>query len=666
MKKIFITISSLILLLLFVNPSKAYAQIINNDTNIQEQFVVHQSGYQYPGDSAAYVLGDFGWTYTVGEDINDPNIYINSPRVQVTADYLQSLQVPNYVIHKDWDGNYSVQVNAFTNAYVYVYTSEDAQYPSNISTLSNFGPGGQSSYRLNSPIALGGTKWIQIRFTISLYSVVGQQLSNDTHPIIKAYFTEAEKSWVNLTPNNFNNRMRRYTASIRLSFRDAWIVQNAFMRDRNHYSQVTIREQIEFTPPETPDDYNIVTDLPSTTGSIYTNSTGMGNVTFNVDGLQLEAKVTYNAQDYYLLFNMENGTDMSIFTNANKNFYYMYEGERFFLINHGNESIFQASNLGTQKWVGYTVWNLSTNEISTFDRLNVYLYSKLEEANNVYGYFYIDQFVIDRLLSVSLSMRYRYNYVIGQSDWKIHNKVLEADVFETFDPTSWQLDVLAGTALATGVLALIPGVQMPALLVGSAVMAIVGSTIQSPPISFGTINQIELIQPSVSLQQEINAAYAASNPGFNPNATNMNIYKLYIGQFNDAWSTGIKIDTEYSLYQQQQGINIVQLTYVTDNKLYVIDGDNIDMNFTPGTGTDGNSPGFSFPDLDLASLIAVLGGLTVAVMVLVSSIQSGVLFNRRRGFNFGMFVGTLFGALMSGGLVGIIVYFGVNAFLGGG
>src|SRR5690606_28197609 len=162
---------------------------------------------------------------------------------------------------------------------------------------------------------------------------------------------------------------------------------------------------------------NTVSDLPSTAGSIFTNTSEMGRVYFNVNGYNLIVKVEYGLNEYYIPFTMANGTDMSIFNNANKSYYYMYEGERFILINHGQESIFQTSNLSAQQWVGYSVWNLTTNELNTFDRVNVYLYSKLEEANNVYGYFYIDDFVVDHLLSVSLSMRYRYNYILGQSDW---------------------------------------------------------------------------------------------------------------------------------------------------------------------------------------------------------------------------------------------------------
>lgn len=672
MKKIFILLTAAVSLLLFVNPSPVFATLVNNDTDIESEFIKYQENFTgLSGVAPAYNLMDFEWTYEVGQDIHDSNIYVKSPKVLVNTQFIQNIQIPNYVVHLDQNGQYHVQTSAFTNAYLYIFNNESDVYAANQTTLSNYGPGGQSSYRLNNPIAVSGNKWIQIVYTISLYSVPGQQLSNDTHEIIKSYFDATTSGWVVITPNTFHNRMRRYTASVRLSFRHDYINLSQELQARNHYSKVTIREQVEFNPPNpddpiNPGEYNSISDLPATAGSIFTNTSGMGRVYFNVSGYNLITKVEYQSVDYYIPFSMENGTDMSIFNNANKSFYYMYEGERFILINHGNESIFESTNLSAQKWVGYSVWNLNTNELNTFDRLNVYLYSKLEDANNVYGYFYIDDYVVDRLLSVSLSMRYKYNYVIGQSDWKIHNKILEADVYETFDPTSWQLDVLAGTAVATSVLALIPGVQIPALIVGSAIMAGVGSTIQSNPIAFGSINQIEKVQPTGALLNEINTAYAASNPSFKPNTTDMSIYKLYIGQFNDLWSVGIDIDTEYSLYQSQQGINIIQMSFMKDRQLYVLDGENINMNFTPGPGTDGQTPGFSFPNLNLSVIIAAAGGVIIGVMVLIGGIQSGVLFNRRRGFNFSMFLGTLFGALLAGGLIALLLYFGVNYFLTGG
>lgn len=671
-KKIFIFITAVLSLVLFVNPNHTYAQFVNNDTDIESEFIVYQPNFEgLEGVAPAYNLFDFGWSYEVGEDIHDSNIYVRSPKVLINTDFIQNIQIPNYVVHLDQHNEYHVETNAFTNAYVYVFNNASDTYPTIQKTLQNYGPGGQSSYRLNSPIELSGNKWIQIVYTISLYSVPGQQLSNDTHPIIKSYFDATTGGWVVITPNTFHNRMRRYTASVRLSFRHDYINLSQFLASKNHYSKVTIRELVEFTPPDpedpiNPGEFDSINDLPATTGSIFTTTGNMGRVYFNVNGYNLTSKIEYQANDYYINMTMESGTDMSIFSNANKSFYYMYEGERFILINHGAESIFESTNLAEQQWVGYSIWNLNTNELNTFDKLNVYLYSRLEDSNNVYGYFYIDDFVIERLLSVSLSMRYRYNYIIGQSDWKIHNKILEADVYETFDPTAWQIDVLAGAAVATGVLALIPGVQIPALIIGSAVMAGVGSTIQSNPISFGSINQIQKVTPTGNLLTEINNAYISTNPGFNPNTTSMNMYKLYIGQFNDLWSVGIDIDTDYSLYQSQQGINIIQMSFVKDRQLYVVEGENIDLNFKPGPGTDGETPGFSFPNLNLSFLISIIGGLIIAVIILVGGIQSGVLYNRYKGFRFSKFLGILFGALLSGAFVGLLLYIGVNLVISGG
>lgn len=657
-KKIFIFITSALSLLLFVNPNSVYAQETYYDSDYTSNFA---------GDSTVKVnqqmvngngeMGD-GW-YLYGSSYY---LAVESPSVLLPKNtYLQEVRIPNYTIYR----NGVAETQTIERIKLIVKNVTTGSRIKEV-VLTNWGPGGQSYFKLSTPQVFDTDVHIFFEIKADTSIVKLNPDSQNPHMLVNMQSTYNVSNWWHYYIE------AAFFESIKRSFSPLFLYENqSWIKNSEYYSKVIYRTPVEFLPPN-PDDpinpgqFDSINDLPSTAGSIFTNTSGMGRVYFDVDGYKLTTKIEYLDNDYYLDFTMESGTDMSIFNNANKSFYYMYEGEKFILINHGSESIFESSNIAQQRWVGYSIWNLNTNELNTFDKLNVYLYSRLEESNNVYGYFYIDDFVIDRLLSVSLSMRYKYNYIIGQSNWKIHNKILEADVYETFDPTSWQIDVLAGTAIATSVLALIPGVQIPALVIGSAVMAGVGSTIQSDPISFGSINQIQKVTPTGNLLAEINNAYIATNPGFNPNTTSMNMYKLYIGQFNDLWSVGIDIDTDYSLYQSQQGINIIQMSFVKDSQLYVVEGENIDLNFKPGPGTDGQTPGFSFPNLNLSFLISIIGGLIIAVIILVGGIQSGVLYNRYKGFRFSKFLGILFGALLSGALVGLLIYIGVNAVISGG
>ena len=160
--------------------------------------------------------------------------------------------------------------------------------------------------------------------------------------------------------------------------------------------------------------------------------------------------------------------------------------------------------------------------------------------------------------------------------------------------------------------------RWPALLVGTAMMAWVGSTIENNPISFGNINQIESINPTGALLTEINDSYSAANSNFNGIDNNLSLFKLYIGQFDEVFTTGIKIDTEYSLYQEQKGINIIQFTYMTEGQFHLVEGKDIELDFTPGKGTDGSSPNIPLPNVDVNLSQSI--GIVIAVVVALFSI----------------------------------------------
>jgi hypothetical protein len=220
--------------------------------------------------------------------------------------------------------------------------------------------------------------------------------------------------------------------------------------------------------------------------------------------------------------------------------------------------------------------------------MKAYLTSQLESGNNAYAYFYVDEFVIDHLLSVSLAFRYKYLGLFEDDEWEepIY-KVLEADTtVEGLDPTSWQFDFLTGAAVATSIGMMIPGAGWPVALIGGLSMAYVGSTIIDDPIQFGNINQIEeVITPDNEIKEKLNEAYTLSNPEFTGLDESLKVFKLHLGQFNKAFTTGIHIDQSYSVVTGQEGINIIEFTYRTNGQVYTIKGENIDIEFIPGDGT---------------------------------------------------------------------------------
>lgn len=386
---------------------------------------------------------------------------------------------------------------------------------------------------------------------------------------------------------------------------------------------VTDRLYLRYKPIQLPNEpTHTINDLPVTTGSIFTQQMNMGRVYFQRDNLSLNLAVYYNGQSYYLNFGFAPNTDMAVFNNAYESFYYTHEGQKFIVINHGNTSMFLPDG-SKDTFVPYTIWNLNTNELQTISRFSTYLYSKKEAANNVYAYFYVDEFVIDNLLSISLAYKYRYNFLIGDGDWHDQYVYLENNVNATgLSPTAWQFDVMTGTAAAMLAGSQIPVLRWPILAFGTAVMATVGSTVDEQIIEFGNIEQIQkLTSLSPQLETELSQAFNKADTNFDD--FNNPVFKLHLGQFNALFSTGIEIDQEYSVVDGQKGINIIQFTYQTKGQVYTIDGSNINVEFTPGPGTDGQSG-------SILDNIITIGIVVIAGLVFMSLIKQGVFTNTKK------------------------------------
>ena len=343
--------------------------------------------------------------------------------------------------------------------------------------------------------------------------------------------------------------------------------------------------------------------LPETSGSIFNNVSGMADVSVSINGYTMSLVITYDTV-YDLEYTFSSQTDMSVFNDQYRSFYFTHDDMKYIVFNHAETSMFESDDPET--FTPYTIWNLSTNEIETHYRFTTYIYSELEGANSVYGYFYVDDFIIDHLLSVSLAYRYKYQGIFEDDEWEdpVH-MILEADEEVTgLDPTSWQFDFLTSAAVVTSVGSMIPVVRWPVLLIGAASMAYVGSTVpeNSDLIQVGSVSQIEkIIAPTQKVTDKLNEAYTLNDPNFPGIDPNLNVYKLHLGQYNKAFTSGIVIDESYRLVNGQQGTNIIQFTYRTNGQVYTIKGDNIDVSFTPGPGT-GETPddGLSLWDMIVA------------------------------------------------------------------
>jgi len=239
--------------------------------------------------------------------------------------------------------------------------------------------------------------------------------------------------------------------------------------------------------------------------------------------------------------------------------------------------MFKASNWQTQEFIPYTIWNLSTNEMVQHNRINVYMHMTLGDANHIVGYFYVDDFVIDRLMQVSTVFNYRWDPLVGsKSDW-IPQAVILEDTATSEGNTSWQLKAAASsisaTAVATGIAAMIPGGQPFAFglfLMGSAITSYFTYLAEDYPgaLHVGDTNQIELANVDQALLTDINDRFIELDPNFtNIDTSTFPLWKLDFGAYDEFGKTP-EVDPN--------SINVVSLTYQTNGTVYTLDAEQIE------------------------------------------------------------------------------------------
>ncbi len=336
------------------------------------------------------------------------------------------------------------------------------------------------------------------------------------------------------------------------------------------YSFTTIENRIILDPTD-PNDY---AQLPTTSGSIF-NEQPLAHVDIVVDGYSIEMEIRYDTV-YFVHYTFSAETDMSIFNENYEVFYYTHEGVNFVIFNHGTESMFTQSGERLETFIPYTIWNLQTNEISTINQFNVYMHVRQEDAQNVFAYFYVDEFVIDNLLSVTTFMQYRYISIFGgQGEWTSHHRILEHDIIIDGN-ISWKIQAAAISTVATGIGAMIPVIGLPILIVGAPISLYLQylsfqEMMDGNMLWIGDINEIEqVVNPSTSLKSEIAGGYHEADSDFaGLDLDTFTLWKLHLGTFNKPFQDRIEI--------REGSLSVIQFKYQTDGRVYTIDTSEINM-----------------------------------------------------------------------------------------
>ncbi len=339
-----------------------------------------------------------------------------------------------------------------------------------------------------------------------------------------------------------------------------------------YHLAVTANVVAVYVDPTNPGDLDL---LPSTSGSIFDDVNNMGRVHIDeINNRTIDFTIMYN-NIYYLRYTFSDNTDLSVFNNNYEAFYYTYEDQHFIVFNKGDQSMFTHYER-IDAFVPYTIWNLDTNEIISHNQIDVYLYMALGDANHIVGYFYVDDFVIDRLIQVSTIFNYRWDPLIGSySEW-IPEKVVLEDTQISEGNISWQLQGAATSLAATATLAVILGatgvgfpIAFPLLLAGGVIAAYYSAAAYLYPgdLITGDVSEIELANVDPELKNKINQKYAEVDEDFTAIDTNsFPLWKLDFGAYEKVGSTA-DVDPN--------SINVITLSYQTDGEIYTLQADSI-------------------------------------------------------------------------------------------
>lgn len=381
-----------------------------------------------------------------------------------------------------------------------------------------------------------------------------------------------------------------------------------------------------------PEEPSYVDSLPLTNGSIFSNPNLMDDVDVLVNGNTVTFTINHDGTFYSFTHTFSVDTDMTIFNNNYEIKYYSHELNKYILFNHGSESMFYMNDFENaltpdkypSTFIPYTIWNLNTNETSATKTFDLYVYAKEEDSNNVFAYFYVDEFVIDRLISVTATIEYRYKSLIGTvGDWKTVSKILEDSNMNPGN-VDWKFTAATISTTATVIGSMIPGIGLPLLIIGTPISLYFQylsyqELIDGNMLWTGAINEIEPVIPSTQLQQEVNSAYQTNYPGFIGIDTTgtFKLWKLHIGTFNKPFQSNIE-------FKDENGLNIIQFKYQTDGQLYTVAREDFNLHFNPGELSEEEpNPIFDFNMFGKYTNVVLIVGVIVILLLVLPTVEKG-------------------------------------------
>lgn len=343
--------------------------------------------------------------------------------------------------------------------------------------------------------------------------------------------------------------------------------------DEDNWYFIIRRKMVPLQPPEEPPAEIITTpleELPLTAQTPF--STDVGRVFFYPNGYNLVVQIHYN-NVYYLKYNFDIGTDMDIF-NATEAYYLNTDGTPSIFINNSEFlnllDILQAPEDEKPAFVPHSIWDLKTNEIKTISEYKVLAYVKQMQAGPIVAYTYIDQFIMDKMISIQVSWTDRQENGWPMKLWQKYTK------WEQHIETYTADDYLMYRNLYTNWEHLIPVWQFIRLGIQGIVIN------KMPRIDSVNWNNI---QPEYNItKNEVESYFSKMDEDFVALKTNPRFKTWAIalqgGKNSDVGFAKTQIYHNEDDLTDPMNFHIVHITYETNGKLYETVGDHMDLRIT--------------------------------------------------------------------------------------
>lgn len=316
-----------------------------------------------------------------------------------------------------------------------------------------------------------------------------------------------------------------------------------------------------------------IKDLP------LTSNDRLGTVLYLVTGLNVKVQINYNNSVYYLYRSFTSDTDMSIFDTI-ESYYMNINGDPQLIINHSDRpylrEILEAPEKEKPAFVPHTIWDLKTNELKTVNNYVTYAYLKQNERGVIVAYVYIDEFIIDKLLTARVSWASRYQHSFFKSiikgkysEWEFHEEILTSDQYliHTNQTKDWQ-DLVPLWNIVRWIYKSNKTYEMPQI----------DSVNLDYPQSDYNITKTELTTYFRQMNDEFDSLQ--SNPRYKVWALALEQGRDYMGD-----KTEIYHNTEDK--DDPRNFKIIEMSYLTNGKLYEAVGSDTDLRIILDKDIDG-------------------------------------------------------------------------------